>query len=49
MEIMDNNNTWQPLIYRTFINLEETPQQSLNLGYLLTLILKINDRHIGET
>ena len=49
IEIMDNNSAWQPLIYGTFTNLEEILQQSLNLGYLLTLILKINDRHIRET
>ena len=26
VEIMDNNSVWQPLIYRTFTNLEETLQ-----------------------
>ena len=48
MEIIDNNSTWQPLIYRTITNLEETLQQSLGLGYLLILIPETNDRHIGK-
>ena len=26
IKIMGNNSIWQPLIYRTFTNLEETPQ-----------------------
>jgi len=49
IEIIDNNSAWQPLIYRTFTNLKGTLQQSLNLGYLLTLIPKTNNRHIRET
>jgi hypothetical protein len=49
VEIMGGNSAWQPLIYGTFINLEETLQQSLNLGHLLTPMLKTNDTHIRET
>ena len=48
VEMMGNNSAWQPLIYRTFANLEEILQQSLNLGHLLILVLKINNIHIGE-
>jgi len=48
VEIIGNNSIWQPLIYKTFANSEEILQQSLNLGYLLILVLKINNTHIGE-
>ena len=48
IEIMGNNSAWQPLIYGTFTNLEEILQQSLNLGYLLIPMLKINDIYIRE-
>ena len=49
VEIINNNSVQQPLIYGTFTNLEETLQQSLNLGYLLILMLKTNNRYIRET
>ena len=43
MEDSGNNSAWQPLIYGTFTNSEETPQQSLNSGHLLIPMPKLND------
>jgi len=48
VEIIGNNSVWQPPIYRTFVNSKEILQQSLNSGYLLILVLKINNTHIRE-
>jgi len=48
IKIRGNNSAQQALIYRTFTNSEETLQQSLNLGHLLILMLKVNNIYIRE-